>query len=57
MLDHEKRVKNGRNSNISYENEIHGVDSPPNDNSKIKFFSQACPNFGGGLPENLGEMT
>ena len=47
MLDHGKGVNNGQNSNISYENEIHSVDSPTNENSKIYFFSQGGPNLGG----------
>ena len=29
-------------------NEIHGFDSPFNEDSKNKFFSQGGPNFGGG---------
>ena len=36
-------------SNASYENEIHTVDSPFNEDSKnIIFFGQGGPNFGGG---------
>ena len=35
-------------SNASYENEIHRIDSPFNDDSKnITFFGQGGPNFGG----------
>ena len=34
--------------NASYENEIHMVDSPFNEDSKNIFFGQGGPNFGGG---------
>ena len=34
MLDKKKCVKNGQNSNASYENEIHRVDSPFNEDSR-----------------------
>ena len=43
--------------NIFYENEIHRVDSPFNEDSKSIFFGQGGPNFGEGRPENLGKMT
>ena len=43
-------------SNASYENEIHRVDSPFNEDSKtIIFFGQAGPNFGGGTAGKLRE--
>ena len=35
-------------SNASYENEIHMVDSPFNEDSKNIFFCQGDPNFGEG---------
>ena len=35
-------------SNAFYENEIHRVDSPFNEDSKNLFFGQGGPNFGGG---------
>ena len=45
-------------SDASYENEIHRVDSPFNENSKnIIFFGQGGPNSGEGRRENLGEMA
>ena len=36
------------NSNTLYENEIHRVDSPSNEDSKNITFCQGDPNFGGG---------
>ena len=42
-------------SNASYENEIHRVDSPFNEDSKMYFFCQEGPNFGGGTAEKLRE--
>ena len=33
--------------NTSYENEIHRVDSPSNEDSKTIIFFQGDPNFGG----------
>ena len=42
-------------SNASYENEIHRVDSPSNEDSKNIFFSQGCLNFGGGTAEKFRE--
>ena len=42
-------------SNASYENEIHMVDSPFNENSESKFFGQGGPNFGGGTTGKLKE--
>ena len=45
-------------SNASYENKIHRVNSPVNEDSKnIIFFGQGSPNFGGRKAENVGEMT
>ena len=40
--------------NASYENEIHIVNSPFNENALI---SGEGPNFGEGRPENLGKMA
>ena len=42
-------------SNASYENEIHSVDSPFNEDSKIYFFGQGSPNFGGGTAGKFRE--
>ena len=44
-------------SNASYENEIHRVDSPFNEDSKniINFFDQGDPNFEGGMAEKFRE--
>ena len=42
-------------SNASYENEIHRVDSPFNDDSKIIFFGQRGPNFGRRTAEKYRE--
>ena len=47
MLDHEKCVKRVKISNASYENEIHRVNSPFNEDSKNIFFCHGGPNFGG----------
>ena len=45
-------------SNASYENEVHTLDSPFNDDSKnIIFFGQGGPNFGGGTTGKFGEMA
>ena len=42
--------------NASYENEIHRVDSPFNEDSKNNFFfGQGCPNFGEGTAVKFGE--
>ena len=57
MLDHKKWVKNGQISNGSYENEIHRVDSPFNEDSKNIFFGQGAPNFGGGTDGKFKEMA
>ena len=43
-------------SNASYENEIHRVDSPFNEDSKIYLFCQGGPNFGGGTAGKFREM-
>ena len=46
------------NSNTSYENEIHRVDSPTNEDSKnIISLASENLNSGEGLPENLGKMA
>ena len=42
-------------SNFSYENKIHKVDSPFNEDSKI-FFFQGGPNFGGGTVGKFREI-
>ena len=42
-------------SDASYENEIHGVDSPFNEDSKSIFFCQGGPNLGGGTAGKLGK--
>ena len=42
-------------SNASNENEIDRVDSPFNEDSKIYFFCQGGPNFGGGLARKFRE--
>ena len=43
-------------SNASYENEIHRVDSPFNEDSKnITFLGQGSPNFGGGTAGKFRE--
>ena len=44
-------------SHASYENEIHRVDSPFNEDSKNNFFSQGGPNFGGGTAGKFKEMA
>ena len=44
-------------SNASYENEIHRVDSPFNEDSNNIIFGQGGPNFGEGRPENLRKMA
>ena len=49
--------KNGRKSNILYENEIYRVDSPSNEDSKTKIFCKGGPNYGEGRPENLGKLS
>ena len=57
MLNHKKWVKMVKILNVSYENEIHRVDSPFNMGSKNIFFWPGGPNFGDGRPENLGKMA
>ena len=42
-------------SNTSYENEIHIVNSPFNEDSKNIIFGQGGPNFGGGTAEEFRE--
>ena len=42
-------------SNASYENEIHRVDSPFNEDSKNIFFCQGGPNFGEGIARKSRE--
>ena len=42
-------------SNAYTENEIHRVDSPFNENSKIYFFCRRGPNFGGGTARKFRE--
>ena len=45
-------------SNVSYENEIHIVDSPFNEDSKnIMFLAREVLISGEGWPENLGKMA
>ena len=45
-------------SNASYENEIHRVDSPFNEDSKnIFFLAKEALISGEGRPENLGKMA
>ena len=45
-------------SNASYENEIHRVDSPSNEDSKkIIFLASEALISGEGRPENLGKMA
>ena len=45
-------------SDASYENEIHRVDSPFNEDSKNNFFlAREVLIWGEGRPENLGEMA
>ena len=44
-------------SNASYENEIHRVDSPFNEDSKNNFFGQGGPNFEGGTARKFREMA
>ena len=45
-------------SNASYENEIHRVDSPFNEDSKnIIFLAREALISGEGRPENLGKMV
>ena len=46
------------NSNTSYENKIHRVDTPfDGDSKKIKFFAREALISGKGRPENLREMA
>ena len=55
MLDQKKWAKNGQNSNSLYENEVHRVDSPSNEDSKnIQFFAREALISGERWPENLG---
>ena len=42
-------------SNASYENEIHRVDNPFNEDSKNIIFCQGGSNFGGGRAEKCRE--
>ena len=44
-----------KSSNASYENEIHMVESPFNEDSKNIFFDQGNPNFGGGMAGKFGK--
>ena len=45
-------------SNASFENEIHRVDRPFNEDSKnINFFGQGGPNLGGGTVGKFREMA
>ena len=53
MFDHKKWVKMVKISNASYENEIHRVDSPFNEDSKNIFFGKGGPNFRGGTAEKF----
>ena len=47
-----------KTSNVSYENEIHRVDSPFNEDSKnIIFLAREALISGEGRPENLGKMA
>ena len=47
-----------KNSNPSYENETHRVDSPFNENSKnIIFFGQGSHDFGEGMAGKFREMA
>ena len=44
-------------SNVSNENEIHRVDSPFNEDSKIYFFAREAQILEEGWPENLEKMA
>ena len=44
-------------SNASYENELHRIDSPFNEDSKNIIFFQGGPNFGGGTAGKFRKMT
>ena len=45
-------------SNASYENEIHKIDSPFNEDSKnITFLAREVPMSGERRPENVGKMA
>ena len=44
-------------SNASYENEIHRVDSPFNEDSKNIFFAREALISGEERPENLGKVA
>ena len=44
-------------SNTFYENEIHMVDSPFNEDSKIYFLAREALISGEGRPENLGKVA
>ena len=58
MFDRKSGSKMVKISNASYENEIHSVDSPFNEDSKnIIFFGQGSPNSGGGTAEKFREMS
>ena len=58
MFDHKKCVKIVKISNAYYENEIHMVDSPFNENSKkYNFLTKEALNSGEGRPENLRKMA
>ena len=56
MLDHKKWVEMVKISDASYENEIHMVDSPFNEDSKnVILLAREVLISGEGLPENLGK--
>ena len=56
VFDHKKWVKMIKISNASYENEIHRVDSPFNEDSKnIICLAREALILGEGRPEYLGE--
>ena len=54
MLDNKKLVKNSQNLNAFFENQIHRVNSPYNDDSKTIIL---LANFREGRTENLGKMA
>ena len=56
MLDHKKWVKKVKISNASYENEIHRVDSPFNEDSRnVIFLAREVLISGEGRQEYLGK--
>ena len=58
MLDHKCGSKMVKISDASYENEIHRVDSPFNEDSKnIFFLAKEALISGKGRPEKLGKMA